>query len=103
MANQRQGISRRTILGCGAVAAFAIAGVETTARAQGGTVPREQVLYVDETQKPDQFCANCVHWQGTPVAEYSALDQSSPEQADCAIVAGKVSALGWCGVYAPRG
>ena len=102
MANTRQGISRRTILGCGAVAAFAVAGLETTARAQG-TGPREQVLYVEKTEKPDQFCANCVHWQGTPVEDYSALDEASPEQADCAIVSGKVSAAGWCGVYAPRG
>ncbi len=102
MADNKQGISRRTILGCGAAAAVAVVGFQSTARAQG-SVPPEQVLYVEKTANQEQFCANCVHWQGTPVEEYSALNEAEPEQAGCAIVAGEVASTGWCGVYAPRG
>lgn len=101
MSDQSKPLSRRTILGCGAGAVVVGFGLGS-ARAQG-TLPREQVMYVEKTKTPGHFCANCLQWKGTPVADYSALDEANPEMADCAIVAGKVSATGWCGVWAPRG
>ena len=94
-------VTRRTIIG-GAVVAVTTAGFGLEVRAQG-TLPREQVMYVEKTQTPGRFCANCLQWKGTPVADYAELDESNPEMAACAIVAGEVASTGWCGVWAPRG
>ena len=103
MAHHRPTLTRRTLLGCGAAAAaVAVVGADG-ARAQGGSIPREQLMYVEKTKKPEQFCAKCTQWRGTPVSDYSELDEANPEQADCAIISGKVASTGWCGAYAPRG
>jgi hypothetical protein len=99
--NDNKGISRRTLLG-GGVAAMAAAGLTRAARAQD-KIPPEAVMYVDKTQNMDQFCANCLHWQGDVVATFADLDESSPARAACAIVSGDLASTGWCGVWAPRG
>lgn len=101
MKHGNAGVSRRTIIGCGvaAVAGVALAG---TARAQE-KIAQEAVLYVAKTENPEQFCANCTHWQGTPVASYAELDEADPAKAACAIVAGEILSTGWCGVWAGHG
>ena len=100
MSNENGKLSRRVVLGCGAGAV--VVGFGLRAEAQG-SIPPEQVMYVEKTQLEDRFCANCLHWKGTPVASLSEVDQANPEMADCALVAGKVAATGWCGVWAARG
>ena len=101
MQNDKKRISRRTLLG-GGVAAVAAVGLSRGARSQD-KIPPEAVMYVEKTENQDQFCANCLHWQGEPVVAYADLDGSNPPKAPCAIVAGELVATGWCGVWAPRG
>ncbi|WP_420391967.1 hypothetical protein [Acuticoccus sp.] len=94
-----KGVSRRTLIG-GTVAVAATAGLGIRAQAQT-KIPPEAVMYVPITANKEQFCANCIHWQAEHVAEYSSLNESDPEMAECAIVAGQVHSTGWCGVWAP--
>ncbi|TDP77263.1 high-potential iron-sulfur protein [Bradymonas sediminis] len=47
---------------------------------------REQLKYVEQTPKPAQDCANCLHWK--PV--------SGEGCGGCAIMAGKFNPRGWC-------
>ena len=101
MASNKNGMSRRTIIQCGVAVAAAGVGMSTVVRAQT-KIPPESVMYVAMTANPEQFCSDCLHWQGTP---HTTLDEakSSGDSAECAIVAGQVVATGWCGVWAPRG
>ena len=101
MHNETKGVSRRTLLG-GGVAAVAAVGLVGRARAQD-KIPPESVMYVEKTANQEQFCANCLHWQGDVVTSYSELDESNPAKAACAIVSGDLASTGWCGVWAPRG
>ncbi|WP_108659946.1 high-potential iron-sulfur protein [Acuticoccus kandeliae] len=102
MSNKDHGISRRTILGCGA-AALAAAGFNPANVQAQGKIPPEQLMYVAKTKTPGRFCANCLQFLGTHVKDYSELDEANPEMAECKIVAGKVAATGWCGVWSPMG
>lgn len=100
MSNNDGKVSRRLILGC--TAGAVVAGFGLRAEAQGA-IPPAQVMYVEKTKLPDRFCSNCLHWKGTPHKQYSEIDESNPEMANCALVAGQVAATGWCGLWAPRG
>lgn len=48
---------------------------------------REGLQYVEESQTPDQFCDNCMHWE-------------APEQEGqcgaCTLVPGPINPRGWC-------
>lgn len=96
-----KGVSRRTVL-IGSTAAVATAGLSGHAAAQSKIDPAA-VMYVARTDNEEQFCANCIHWEGEQVLEYSALDTDDPAMAECAIVSGNLHSTGWCGVWAPLG
>lgn len=98
---KKQGISRRTLIGSGA-AVVAAAGLGGRAASAQTKIPPEAVMYVAVTDNEEQFCANCLHWQGEVVEDYSALNPDDPEMAECALVTGELAATGWCGVWAPR-
>lgn len=100
MLETKNNLTRRTVV-VGGTACAAMAAVLGTAVAQD-KIPPEAVMYVPKTANPQQFCANCIHWQGTPAAAYTELDEANPEMAACAVVSGNLASTGWSGVWAPR-
>ena len=63
-----------------------LAGVATAARAEATKVPQKTVAYRAEPNGAAR-CDNCILWQAP---------------AGCKIVAGPISAAGWCTIYAPK-
>lgn len=53
---------------------------------------RESVKYVDKTPKPEQDCANCMHYKPAGDGECGG----------CAVVPGKINPDGWCSVWAAK-
>lgn len=66
--------------------AMLLAGVATVARAESTKVSQKTVSYRGKPNGAAR-CDNCLQWQA-PAA--------------CKLVAGTISAAGWCSIYAPK-
>ena len=85
---EREGVSRRTVLGAGvaAVAAVIVPAMAPYPAAAQQKVKPAMVQY-QLTPKNKQQCDTCLHWV-------------APDQ--CKVVEGKIVPKGWCALYAVK-
>ena len=82
---ERDGVSRRAVLGAGVAAVVVPAITPHPAAAQQKVKPA--LVQYQLTPKNKQQCDTCLHWV-------------VPDQ--CKMVEGKIAAKGWCSLYAVK-
>jgi anaerobic selenocysteine-containing dehydrogenase len=84
---EREGVSRRAVLGAGvaAVAAAVIVPAMAPYPAAAQAKVKPAMVQYQQTPKNKQQCDTCLHWV-------------PPDQ--CKMVEGKINPKGWCALYA---